>query len=165
MLSRATLDTLARALRVRPDQAEEVARSDASARAAFDRRGLFRAAGAVAAGVAFGDVVPDPFTGFAYDVRTYVGGIVDARPAALRADDYVFRAGDFAPGPRIMPISRADALTLYPDPRDTPAGRMAIIEARMDDTGWIIDADGNTREVGPLISKETAFELLTKALV
>lgn len=55
---RATIDSLATLLRVRVDQAEEVLRSEPSARAALSRRGLFAAAGAVASGVAFGDVVP-----------------------------------------------------------------------------------------------------------
>jgi hypothetical protein len=58
VILRATISTLARCLGVRDDQAESVLRSEASARAALSRRGLFRAAGAVAAGVAFGDVVP-----------------------------------------------------------------------------------------------------------
>jgi hypothetical protein len=57
MILRATISTLARCLGVRDDQAESVLQSEASARAALSRRGLFRAAGAVAAGVAFGDVV------------------------------------------------------------------------------------------------------------
>lgn len=41
---------LARLLAVRDDQIEEVVRSESSARAALSRRGLFQAAGAVAAG-------------------------------------------------------------------------------------------------------------------
>ncbi len=44
------LRVLAETLRCREDQAEEVMRSEASARAALSRRGLFVAAGAVAAG-------------------------------------------------------------------------------------------------------------------
>jgi hypothetical protein len=51
----ATLRDLARALHCRPDQADDVLRSGPSARAALSRRGLFKAAGAVAAGVAFSD--------------------------------------------------------------------------------------------------------------
>lgn len=52
----ATLCDLARTIGCRPDQADDVVRSEPSARAALSRRGLFQAAGAVAAGVAFGDV-------------------------------------------------------------------------------------------------------------
>lgn len=50
----ATLRDLACTLHCRPDQAEDVLRSEPSARAALSRRGLFKAAGAVAAGSAFG---------------------------------------------------------------------------------------------------------------
>lgn len=51
---RGTLDALARALGVRGDQAEEVLRSERSARARLSRRQLFAGAGAIAAGTAFG---------------------------------------------------------------------------------------------------------------
>jgi len=54
-----TLRDLARTLGCRPDQADDVVRSEPSARAALSRRGLFKAAGAVAAGVAFGDVATE----------------------------------------------------------------------------------------------------------
>jgi hypothetical protein len=48
--------TLSSLLGVREDQAEDVLKSEASARASLSRRGLFQAAGAVAAGTLFFDV-------------------------------------------------------------------------------------------------------------
>lgn len=47
----ATLRDLARTLRCTTEQAEDVVRDERSARASFARRGLFRAAGAVAGGL------------------------------------------------------------------------------------------------------------------
>jgi hypothetical protein len=55
MILRATLDTLAYVLKCGGHQAEDVVRDERSARASFTRRGLFRAAGAVAAGTMFAD--------------------------------------------------------------------------------------------------------------
>ena len=49
----ATLRQLARLLRVRDDQVEEVVRDEACARAALSRRGLFVGVGALAVGRAF----------------------------------------------------------------------------------------------------------------
>ncbi len=60
---RATLDKLAGVLACREDQAEDVLRSEASARASFSRRGLFKAAGAVAAGVVLFEPPPLLVTG------------------------------------------------------------------------------------------------------
>lgn len=51
----ATLRDLAKTLGCRPDQADDVVRSEPSARAALSRRGLFKATGAVAAGTCFAD--------------------------------------------------------------------------------------------------------------
>lgn len=53
----ATLRDLAKTLRCTTAQAADVVLDERSARASFDRRGLFRAAGAVAGGVCFADVV------------------------------------------------------------------------------------------------------------
>ncbi len=60
---RATLDKLAGVLACREDQAEDVLRSAASARASFSRRGLFKAAGGVAAGCVLFEPPPLLVTG------------------------------------------------------------------------------------------------------
>lgn len=68
---RATLDGLAKFLGAEPHQAE-VVYSEKSARAAFSRRGLFKAAGAVAAGTLFADVLPvDPSEAYELRLVTY----------------------------------------------------------------------------------------------
>ncbi len=81
---RATLDKLAGVLACREDQAEEVLRSEASARASFSRRGLFKAAGAVAAGVVLADALPeDPAEGYEFRIRAVRGPtFVDPRVKA-----------------------------------------------------------------------------------
>src|SRR5690349_12197749 len=141
MLLRATIDTLAKVLRVRPDQAEDVLRSERSARAAFDRRGLFRAAGAVAAGVAFGDVLKrDRLASFKrlFEAVYTKLAIQQALYGSISADDYIFRAGDFEANgyqplppwtpPLWMPvrdITREEAIALYPEPSGSENAELA----------------------------------------
>lgn len=55
---RATLDTFASLVGVGPSNADDALRSERSAKAVLSRRNLFAAAGAMAAGTAFG--FPDP---------------------------------------------------------------------------------------------------------
>lgn len=68
----ATLRELANALRCAPSQAEEVVRDERSARASFDRRGFFRAAGAVATGALFS--VPTPRAKYYRTFSVFIGG-------------------------------------------------------------------------------------------
>ena len=149
MILRATIDTLAKVLAVRPGQAEDVVRSERSARAAFDRRGLFRAAGAVAVGVAFGDAVAPRHLTIEEEIQAVLEKMrrcydfsTSFRP--VQPDDYIFRDGNYSSVFQPLP----------------PAGRVAIIEV-LHEPGWIIDEHGNTREVAPIISAETAVELLS----
>jgi hypothetical protein len=111
VIVRAASDSLARTLRCRSDQAESVVRDERSARASFTRRGLFRAAGAVAAGTCFSD---NPWAGWTFDIRAVQGPTYVARRqspgvyvvefdrfAPIAAGDYLFLAGDsrlFEPG-------------------------------------------------------------------
>jgi hypothetical protein len=84
---RATLDKLAGVLACREDQAEDVLRSEASARASFSRRGLFKAAGAVAAGVVLAEALPeDPSEGYEFRLTTYPQ-LVNRAPSSLRSLD------------------------------------------------------------------------------
>ena len=84
---RATLDKLAGVLACREDQAEDVLRSEASARASFSRRGLFKAAGAVAAGMVLADAVPEDLTeGYEFRLRSYAQ-LCFSQPSTLRGLD------------------------------------------------------------------------------
>jgi hypothetical protein len=84
---RAALDKLAGVLACREDQAEDVLRSEASARASFSRRGLFKAAGAVAAGVVLADAVPEDLTeGYEFRLRAY-RQLCFSQPSTLRSLD------------------------------------------------------------------------------
>lgn len=87
MILRATLDTLANMLRCRGDQAEDVVRSERSARASFNRRGLFQAAGAVAAGTLFADEL---YAGYTFDIRAVNGWIGYTGAAAQSAAERFF---------------------------------------------------------------------------
>lgn len=87
----ATLRDLAKTLGCRPDQADDVVRSEPSARAALSRRGLFKAAGAVAAGSAFGFGAPtlvawSPMERFMVLEQLYSAGILTYQEVLYMAD-------------------------------------------------------------------------------
>lgn len=112
-LIQATIETLASVLGCRQDQAEDVVHSPASARAAMSRRGFFKAAGAVAAGVVMLDAAtaeaaaPEYFRGidhpsrYTSSYRSFAEALKEAySPDKIRAlmsvsaNDYLFLSGD-----------------------------------------------------------------------
>jgi hypothetical protein len=102
----ATLHQLARALRCRPDQAEDVVRDETSARALLSRRGLLAGAGAVAAGKAFGFPVPHDPSAALLALFEEIGRVNERimRNAQVpfwgmpSPHDYIFRDGDEVTG-------------------------------------------------------------------
>jgi hypothetical protein len=85
----ASIRQLAKTLGVREDQAEDVLHSEKSARAAISRRGLFKAAGAVAAGTLFSQYV-NPLDGYEFRIGAY-GNIACASPRALTTFDALLK--------------------------------------------------------------------------